>query len=64
MKVTHVKVQTTGKKKYKILHDQAITPPRTDKQLIAALKQQYDLLSFTVENGKATAIVGKIDETE
>ncbi len=61
MKITHVKVQTNGKRKYRVLHDQKIAPSVTDKQLIAALKQQYDLVSFTVENGNATAIVGKLE---
>ena len=57
-----VKVPTQpkgGKRKYRILHDQAITPPVNDKQILAALKQQYDVLSFVIENGVATALVGK-----
>ena len=48
-----------GKKKYRILHDQEITPPVEDTQILAALKQQYDVLSFVIENGVATALVGK-----
>ena len=48
-----------GKKKYRILHDREITPPVEDTQILAALKQQYDVLSFVIENGVATALVGK-----
>ncbi len=59
MKVNKVVVKSTKGKKYKILHDQEITPPREDKQILAALKQQYDVLSFTIENGVANALVGK-----
>jgi hypothetical protein len=70
MKVTKVIVKAPrkpkkGKRKYSILHDQEITPPVTSNQILAALKQQYDVLSFTIENGVATALVGKKpDETE
>jgi hypothetical protein len=66
MKVKHVIVKTLKKgKKYKILHDREITPPVSDKQILAALKQQYDVLSFVTEDGTATALVGKKpDETE
>ncbi len=59
MKVNKVVVKATKGKKYQILHNQEITPPREDKQILAALKQQYDVLSFTIENGVATALVGK-----
>ena len=59
-----VKVPKQGKK-YLVLHDQEITPPRDSDQILAALKQQYDVLSFTIENSTATALVGKKpDETE
>jgi hypothetical protein len=64
MKVTKVIVKTGKKKKFTTLHDQEITPPRTSDQILAALKQQYDVLSFKIENGTATAFVGKLDETE
>jgi hypothetical protein len=64
MKVTKVIVKTKTKKKYRVLYDMEITPPRTSDQILAALNQQYDVLSFTIENGKATALVGKLDETE
>jgi len=59
--VNHIIVKTTknGKKKYHVLHDLPLTPPRQSDQMIVALKQQFDLLSFTVEDGKATALVGK-----
>lgn len=54
-----------GKKRFAILHDQKITPPRSDKQILAALKHQYEVLSFVTENGTATAFVGKkTDEAE
>lgn len=60
MKVTKVIVKVPKqKKKYKILHDQDITPPVEGKQILAALKQQYDVLNFTIENGVATVLVGK-----
>jgi hypothetical protein len=64
MKVTKVIVKTGKKKKFITLHDKEISPPVTSDQILAALKQQYDVLSFTIENGKATALVGKLDETE
>jgi hypothetical protein len=64
MKVTKVIVKTKTKKKYRVLHDKEITPPRTSKQILAALKQQFDVLSFVIENGVATALVEKLDETE
>jgi hypothetical protein len=51
-----VKVPRQGKK-YRVLHDQEIIPPRTSDQILAALKQQYDVLSFVIENGTATALV-------
>ena len=64
MKVTKVVVKVPKQgKKYRILHDQEITPPRDSDQILAALKHQYDVLSFTIENGVATALVGK-HETE
>ena len=60
-----VRVSNKGKRKYQILHDQEITPPRTGDQILSALKQQYDVLSFDIENGTATALVGKKpDEVE
>ncbi len=59
MKVNKVVVKVTKGKKYQILHDQEITPPRTSDQILAALKQQYDVLSFVTENGTATALVRK-----
>jgi len=59
MKINKVIVKTKGKKKFKTLHDREITPPVTGDQILAALKQQYDVLSFRVENGTATAMVGK-----
>lgn len=63
MKVTKVIVkvpkQSRGGKKYRILHDQKITPPVEGEQILAALKHQYDVSGFTVENGVATAFVGK-----
>jgi hypothetical protein len=67
MKVTKVVVKAPrqGKKKHRILHDQDITPPVSDKQILAALKQQYDVISLTIDNGTATAFVGKKpDEAE
>ena len=69
MKVTKVVVKVpkqpkSGKKKYRILHDKEITPPRDSDQILAALKHQYDVLSFTIENGTATALVGKKHEAE
>ena len=72
MKVTKVIVKApkrsrkATKKRWNILHDQEITPPRTGDQILAALKQQYEVLGFTIENGTATAIVGKkaTDEAE
>jgi hypothetical protein len=66
MKVTKVivKAPRKGKKKHATLHDQKIAPPCTSDQILAALQQQYDVLSFTIENGVATAFVGKLDETE
>ena len=63
MKVNEVIVKTGNKKKYKILHDKEIMPPVEDHQILAALKQQYDVLSFIIEDGVATALVGK-HETE
>jgi hypothetical protein len=65
--IVKVPTQPKGgkKKKYRILHDQEITPPVEDTQILAALKQQYDVLSFVIENGVATALVGKKpDEVE
>jgi len=64
VEVNHVVVQAPqqpkkGKKRYRVLHDNQITPPRDSKQIMAAIKQQYDLLSFTIEDGKATALVQK-----
>ena len=59
MKIKHVIVKTGNKKKYRILHDQKIAPPVEDHQILAALKQQYDVLSFIIEDGVATALVGK-----
>lgn len=64
MKVTKVVVKApkkskAGKRKFTIIHDKDITPPRDSDQILAALKQQYDVLSFTIENGMATALVGK-----
>jgi hypothetical protein len=67
MKVNHVIVAAPrkGKKKHLIIHDQKVAPPVQDKQILAALKQQYDVLSLTVEEGVATALVQrKPDETE
>ncbi len=72
MKVTKVVVKASkrsrkaGKRKFTIIHDQEITPPVEDRQILAALKHQYEVLSFTIENGTATAIVGKkkTDEAE
>jgi hypothetical protein len=68
MKITKVivKVPKQGRKKYKILHDQNIAPPVEGHQILAALKQQYDVLSFRIENNTATALVGKkaTNETE
>lgn len=62
MKVNKVIVKVPKqRKKFRILHDQEITPPRDSDQILAALKQQYDVLSFTIENGTATALVGKHD---
>jgi len=61
-----VKAPRQGKKKDRVLHDQDIVPPCSDKQIMAALKQQYEVLSFVIENGTATALVGKkaTDEAE
>ena len=60
MKITKVVVKVPKqKKKYKILHDRDIAPPVEGHQILAALKQQYDVLSFTIENNVATALVGK-----
>lgn len=59
MKVTKVIIKTSEKKKYIILHDREITPPRTSAQILTALKQQYDVFSFIIENGVATALVEK-----
>lgn len=54
-----------GKRKFTIIHDREITPPVEDHQILAAIKQQYEVLSFIIENGTATALVGKKpDETE
>lgn len=70
MKVTKVIVKApkrshkAGKRKFTIIHDQEITPPRTGDQILAALKQQYEVLSFTIENGMATALVGKKETDE
>ena len=66
--LTHVivKAPRQGKKKDRVLHDQDINPPCTDTQILAALKQQYEVFSFVSENGTATALVGKkaTDEAE
>ena len=61
--INRVIVKTPTKKKHRILHDKEITPPRTADQILAALKQQFDVISFVSENGVATALVGK-KETE
>jgi len=50
------------KRKYEILYDQKINPPVFDKQILAALKQQYDVLSLVIENGVAIALVDKKTE--
>ncbi len=59
MRVNKVIVKAGKKKKYAILHDRDITPPISSDQLLTTLKHQFDVLSFTVEDGVATAIVGK-----
>jgi hypothetical protein len=67
MKVTKVivKVPKQGRKKYRVLHDKDITPPCDSAQILAALKQQYEVLSFVIEDGVATSLVQrKPDETE
>jgi len=67
MKVTKVIVKVpkhSRKRKFTIIHDQEITPPVEDHQILVALKQQYEVLSFTIENGMATAIVGKKETDE
>ncbi len=69
MKVNKVIVKApkrskSGKRKFTIIHDQEITPPRTGDQILAALKHQYEVLSFTIENGTATALVGKKETDE
>jgi hypothetical protein len=67
MKVNKVIVKATrkGKKKHVVIHDQKITPPVQDKQILAALKQQFEVLSFVIEDGVATALVErKPNETE
>jgi hypothetical protein len=58
------KQSKVGKKKYRILHDQEINPPCEDTQILAALKQQYDVLSYIIEDGVATALVGKKKVTD
>lgn len=58
--VKHIIVKVPQqKKKYRILHDHDLSPPVEDTQIIAALRQQFDLLSFTIENGVGTALVQK-----
>lgn len=58
--VKHVIVKVPKqKKKYLVLHDHDLSPPVEDTQIVAALKHQFDLLSFTVENGVGTALVHK-----
>jgi hypothetical protein len=59
------KTRKSGKRRYAILHDQNITPPRSDFQILAALKQQFEILNFSIADGTAIALVGeKTDETE
>lgn len=53
MKITYVKVLTTGKK-YHVLHDNPIFPSCSDKQLTAALRQQYFIDSLHLDDGTAT----------
>ena len=67
--VNHVVVKLAnevGKKKRRILHDSPITPACADKQIIAALKQSYELLSFKIEGHKGTALVERkpVEEVE
>ncbi len=58
VEVKHLIVKTPKqRKKYRVLHDHDLSPPVTDKQIVAALKHQFDLLSFTVEDGVGTALV-------
>lgn len=54
-----VKARKKGKKKPLIVHDQKIAPAVNDKQILAALKQHYDVISLTIEDGVATAWIGK-----
>jgi hypothetical protein len=65
--VNKVIVRTTrknrrGKTVVYDLHNQEIKPPCEDSQILAALKQQYDVLSFVTEDGVATAKVQKLPE--
>ncbi len=65
MKIRKVIVKTPKKgKKWHVLHDQEITPPRTSDQILTTLKQQFDVLGFTAIDGVATAIVGKKNDAE
>jgi hypothetical protein len=64
MKINKVIVKTPTKKKHRILHDQEITPPRTAEQILAALKQQFEVFSFVIDNGVATVLVGKKETKE
>jgi len=70
MQITHVKVLTPSNRKkkntYHVLHDNPIAPPRSDKQLTAALEQQYEIESVHLDDGVATYRVKEkaTDETE
>jgi len=45
------------KVKYNTLHDSKITPPCTDKQILTAIKQSYDVINCVVVDGTATILV-------
>jgi len=61
VEVKHIIVKVPKqKKKFLILHDHDLSPPVKDTQIVAALKHQFDLLSFMVEDGVGTALVRKI----
>lgn len=64
--LNHVIVKAPERHRYRLIHDQKIAPPCSDKQILAALQQQYDVLIFDVDDDKLTAIVGEraTDETE
>ena len=60
VEVKHIIVKVPKqRKKFLVLHDHDLSPPVKDKQIVAALKHQFDLLSFTIENGGGTALVRK-----